>query len=244
MSIKVVLMDKDGTIIDFFKVWGKMLKPVMDRLYKKYKLESMDSLKIDIMQLIGVKDGIVDGNGLFACKSFEETSVAVSKYLKTKGIDISPTLLERDLVNEFAKEIDKLDTIPGFTDVRSLVLKLKEDGIHVGIATTDEYSFTKKFLEKLEIEDEIEIISAAGSKLPIKPDPKLIEYISNIYSVANCEIAMVGDTLFDMNFAKESGALAIGVLSGTGLKEDLEKNADYIIGSIDNLYELITKINN
>ena len=46
---------------------------------------------------------------------------------------------------------------------------------------------------------------------------------------------VVGDSPTDMEFARNSGALAVGVLSGVGSREQLQEMADVLIPSVDDL---------
>ena len=46
-----------------------------------------------------------------------------------------------------------------------------------------------------------------------------------------------------MLFGKNNGGTSIGVLSGVSSKEDLEEIADYIIDSVEELPELIERLN-
>jgi phosphoglycolate phosphatase len=46
---------------------------------------------------------------------------------------------------------------------------------------------------------------------------------------------MVGDNRHDLEMAKAGGALAIGVLSGTGTRESLSPLADVVLDSIVDL---------
>jgi phosphoglycolate phosphatase-like HAD superfamily hydrolase len=48
----------------------------------------------------------------------------------------------------------------------------------------------------------------------------------------------VGDSPTDMEFAHNSGALAVGVLSGVGSREELKGMADILIPSVDVLDQL------
>ena len=46
---------------------------------------------------------------------------------------------------------------------------------------------------------------------------------------------VVGDSPTDMEFAHNSEALAVGVLSGVGSREQLQEMADVLIPSVDDL---------
>jgi phosphoglycolate phosphatase len=54
------------------------------------------------------------------------------------------------------------------------------------------------------------------------------------------EIALVGDTLHDLDCARAAGAVAIAVLSGVATREDLAPHADYVIADIGDLPGLLT----
>ena len=49
---------------------------------------------------------------------------------------------------------------------------------------------------------------------------------------------VVGDSPTDMEFAHNSGALAVGVLSGVGSREGLKGMADILIPSVDVLDQI------
>ena len=50
---------------------------------------------------------------------------------------------------------------------------------------------------------------------------------------------MVGDTVNDMNFAKNAGAIAVGMISSAEGRIILGKNADYIIEDISEVLSFI-----
>ena len=51
---------------------------------------------------------------------------------------------------------------------------------------------------------------------------------------------VVGDSPTDMEFARNCGALAVGVLSGVGSREQLQGMADVLIPSVDDLDQVWT----
>lgn len=50
---------------------------------------------------------------------------------------------------------------------------------------------------------------------------------------------MVGDTICDMEFGRNSGIKSIGVLSGVGVQDDLKGNAHKVIPSVGHLEEVL-----
>ena len=63
----------------------------------------------------------------------------------------------------------------------------------------------------------------------------IIEDFKRRFEINSDEIMVVGDTNTDMQFAKNGGALAVGVLSGVGEKEELKESADFIIADVGQL---------
>jgi hypothetical protein len=55
-------------------------------------------------------------------------------------------------------------------------------------------------------------------------------------------IAMVGDTLHDLDAARAAGAVAVAVLSGPVGREVLEPHADYVIADISALPALAARL--
>lgn len=50
---------------------------------------------------------------------------------------------------------------------------------------------------------------------------------------------MVGDTLTDVTFARNSNIKVVGVLSGASRKEDFEGKTDYILDSMKDISKIL-----
>lgn len=246
MEIKGILFDKDGTLIDFYEVWGSALTPVLDRILEKNGLSKADTLRAELMTYMGVKeDGTIDAEGALAWKTYEQMAREMLPLLKKAGAknDLNEEMLESQLSGEFFNEIcEKRKDYPTFTDIKSLMKELHAMGIFTGLATTDEYNSTKICIDRLGIEKWISFYGTAGNGLPEKPNGKLLQKAAKEWGVLPEEIAVVGDTPTDMRFAKNGNAVGIGVLSGTGKEETLKEYADYIIASVDELLPLVKEL--
>lgn len=87
------------------------------------------------------------------------------------------------------------------------------------------------------------LLENATKKKPVfvgKPSSIMVDIISNLKKVDRNRIAMIGDRLYtDIKMAKDSGMVAILVLSGETKMEDVEGSSlkpDLIYGSIMDLY--------
>jgi len=88
------------------------------------------------------------------------------------------------------------------------------------------------------------MLENATKKKPVfvgKPSSIMVDIISNFKKVEKNKIAMIGDRLYtDIKMAKDSGMVAVLVLSGETRMEDVEASSlkpDLIYGSIKDIYE-------
>lgn len=234
--IKGILFDKDGTLIDFYEVWGKAAVKVAKRLCDVRRMPERQRM---ILREMGVGDGRVDPDGSLAWKSYRGIAEDLQKYLDTDA-----EKLAEELAGLFYEEVGlKRKEYPTFTDVRKMMKTLQKQGIWLGVATTDDLPSTRRCLEVLDVDGYISFWGVTGQGLPEKPDGQLIRVAASQWNIWPDEIAMVGDNPNDMRFAKNGGALAIGVKSGTGTEDMLKKQADYLLDSVDGLAALIQQIN-
>ena len=50
MKIEGILFDKDGTLIDFYKIWQTATEPVIERIFQTYKIENSPKNKEAILK--------------------------------------------------------------------------------------------------------------------------------------------------------------------------------------------------
>ena len=244
MEIKGILFDKDGTLIDFYDVWGTSAGPVMDRILKAYGLASKKGVKDKLLESIGVHGTVIDSEGALAWKPYAGIAYDLKQVLAQENVNVSCESLTEQLRTGFYEEISiKRQTYPVFTDMKKLMETLNQMGIKTGVATTDEYESTRICMEKIGISKWISFYGTSGINGPEKPDGELILLAANEWNLKPEEIAVVGDTPNDMRFAHNGKAMGIGVLSGTGKKEELELLADEIMDSVDDLLNLVKRRN-
>ena len=68
--------------------------------------------------------------------------------------------------------------------------------------------------------------------LPLKPDGRIISRAAAQWHIAPENILVVGDTINDLNFAHNGGAIAVGVLSGVSSRKQLAPAADYMLEDV------------
>lgn len=249
MKIAGILFDKDGTLIDFYKVWQAATEPVIERIFQTYKIESSHENRKAVLTGLGIEDGKIDPNGALAWKTYpmiaEDLTPILQKLVHHAVICKEELIVQ--LSTCYEEETSKnCDPTASITDLLKLMRTLAEKKIRIGIATTDTYNATIRCLKGLKILEYFSFFSMDQMPvpMPVKPDGTILRLAAEYWKVEPQEILVVGDTPNDMRFAHNGGAIAVGVLSGTGKEQDLLPVADHIIESVDALPQLIEELEN
>jgi phosphoglycolate phosphatase-like HAD superfamily hydrolase len=121
-------------------------------------------------------------------------------------------------------------------DVAGMMRKLTQAQIRIAIVTSDDRHMTETTLELLGVVDMIELIICGDDPLPNKPSPEALWQISAQLGIETKRIMVVGDTLSDMEFARNAGAaFRIGIAPAARGINLLTSYADGIIASVDDI---------
>ncbi len=129
-----------------------------------------------------------------------------------------------------------------FPGVKDMLEELKKRGYKTGLVTSRLAFTTRQGVEKYGIGPYIDAMVTADDTEKHKPDPEPIMMMLEKLGSAASRSVMVGDTMFDMECAKNAGVTS--VLVGWALaptKEELEGPAgpDHIIGEAGELISLL-----
>ena len=152
--------------------------------------------------------------------------------------EFSEKLVEKYREMYTDNEMYNLVIYEGMTE---LFRTLKDNGIKLGIASSKPEAFFERLLEKFQIKHYFD--SVCGADMHETKNEKNDIILRAIQHLPECpfeRILMVGDTVFDINGAKQVGIKSVGVLFGFGTLEELEKaGADYIVADTKELEKLI-----
>jgi phosphoglycolate phosphatase len=110
----------------------------------------------------------------------------------------------------------------------------------MAIVTARGHRNALNYLENNGLKSHFSVVATARTQRRSKPHPAPVQWASSELGLAPSACAMIGDTTLDILSGKRAGAQTVGVLSGFGLKDDLERcGADVILSSCVELPELL-----
>lgn len=234
MKIKGVLFDKDGTLLEFNKTWRPIANQVVDEVANKYAIND----KAALAQSIGLFSDSIDPNGSLSAGTNKDVALdMLSVIIKTNNNINKEEYIQwsTDLFNRVAASLPFFPVVGGVNTIK----KLKYAGYLIGLSTADSVENAKLFLKKTGLDIYFDYIGADDGIINPKPAIDYMNVFCERYALKPAEVAVVGDTIADMNFGTNSGAgLVVGVLSGTGTRSLLEGQATIVINNIN---ELIVK---
>lgn len=233
MEIKGILFDKDGTLLRFKEIWIQIANEVIEELLTSIEEKENETLKEKLFDSIGLRNGEVDEKGILASGTSLDIATAFKRVLP-KDIPHLHHWLSEGFLN---KTRDNIDRVKPVGNLHLLFSTLKDKGVIVGIVTADDYETTKLCLQQLGIENTVQFIGTSDLYKK-KPNPEMVEEFCKKFRLKREEVAIVGDTVVDMQFAKNSNVrYGIGVMSGVGSYEELSQLAHYVLPSVEYLID-------
>lgn len=239
-KLKAIIFDKDGTLFDYAQVWEDVLKESIDNAFKTMGKHDRGEAKGAMLRLMGInEEGQCLPSGLvfthrrarifrrfiLYCIRWRVNAIKAFRAYH-QSVTHSETLLTA-----------KLSTMD-FSVQQHLFSFLKERGYRIGIITSDNDSSTALFLSLMGLEQYIDFVASRDSNYKAKPHPQAFLEFCRIFDLKPHQVAMVGDTLTDMLFAKRAKAgYRIGVLSGSNDSRTLARNSDVVYSDISSLID-------
>ena len=234
--IRGVLFDKDGTLLEFDTLWGAATRRVIPSFLRALSVPAEHHLYERMLEELGVTEVGVDAEKALAWMPYAQMAEVLVKALKEEGFVIKNPDAAAVLTKLYYKEITRPEAkILPTADLTNVMKKLKDRKCLIGLATADSERAAKFCLDRLKIRNYFDYIGASGETVRPKPASDLCDRFCRKYRLLPEEVMVVGDSPTDMEFAHNSGALAVGVLSGVGSREQLQKMADVLIPSVDDL---------
>tara|TARA_Y100000591_G_scaffold152594_1_gene131325 strand:- start:29 stop:742 length:714 start_codon:yes stop_codon:yes gene_type:complete len=228
-SIRGLLFDKDGTLFDFEKTWNSWTSKILTEVSKQSNVSISalaDAIDFDL------KTGKLLPQSIVIAGTHRQVTAA----LHTKLSNWDFEHLESYLL-DYVIETRQYEVVP----LQKYFRKLKSEGLLLGVMTNDAERGAQAHLAAAGILDLLDFVAGSDTGFGCKPAPEPLLAFAKITGLKPDEIAMVGDSLHDLQAAQAAGMMRVAVLTGVATEDELKKHADLVLPSIANLLDLILK---
>ena len=238
MNKKLIIFDKDGTLLDFDAYWIPVSKAALSDMVKIAELD--EKVVSEIFDAFDVKNGITAITSSLCYGTYDDMGHDIFGVLSKYSSKLSEDEVKRLTRELYHKHIKKGKIKPTSEKLCDTLAKLKKDGYILGVVTSDAPLVTDECLKALNIRDFFSFIISDDGIMPTKPNPKSIEFLCEKYAMSKNELLMVGDTLADVAYAKNGGIEVFGLAKTDENSKILESNgADAVIGEISEIYTML-----
>jgi len=229
----LVVFDKDGTLIDFEFMWGRLTVAWVNRL------TADEALRQELYRFLGydVQQRRTEPQSPLAIATTGQILIIAAAVLYGHGIPW-PEAEERaqSAFRQAAADLPLADLIRPTGDVAGLMEQLREASVRVAVITTDHRAETEETLRILGIAHLVDLLICGDDDLPPKPAPDTLLLTCDKLGVKPARVVVVGDTVADLLMAQRAGAgLRVAVLTGAGDPALLAAHADVVLRSIDEI---------
>lgn len=240
-GIELAIFDKDGTLIEFERMWTGWVERLAMDLVEALGEGSGDAadLAAGIHRFLGIDGatGRIDPHGLLAATPMARIRerLVVSLADGTLGPGRDREIVARAVAAAWHAP-DPVALARPVTDLHALCTALGGRGIRIAVATSDDRDPTVRTIAALGVSDFVEALACADDGRPVKPAPDMVLAICEALGVPPERAAVIGDSPADLRMGRSAGAgRVIGVLTGVGEAASLGPLADAVIGSIAEL---------
>lgn len=225
MTIRAVIFDLDGTLVNFNLDYKVIRAEVLSFLAKRGFPVSVFSLKERIFETLKKVEIYMKNNGMTE-RDFERVKDAAFK-----------------IANRYEFEAARnTSLLPGVLETLKALKKMR---LKMALFTANDEKPTDYVLRRFRLNQFFDIIITRESVPEVKPNPAHLEAALRALSVKPEEALVVGDSVNDMTCARGLGAIAVGVTTGISSPEDLTRaGASYLASSFTDLPALLQQLNN
>jgi len=227
MAIKGILFDKDGTLIDYRRTWVPIHEEVA-----LWAAQGDRALAAELLRRHGQdpESGAPTPGSVLAAGSIYEIADAFAADLGPRTPPGLAAAIDRIYSEGGARHAVAVD------GAGRTLAELGRRGFKLGVATNDTEGGLAASLTRAGLLELLDFTVGCDSGFGTKPDPRMVYAFCAAVRVDPAEVAMVGDEARDLALGRAAGVgLNVGVLGGTGAREDLAGTADLILGGIGEL---------
>ncbi|WP_060536816.1 HAD family hydrolase [Paenibacillus bovis] len=239
-SIQAVLLDKDGTLLDFNRMWGFWTDEVMQHINLHLAAHNYMLEPGDIPAIWGTvhnEQGKMidyDAQGPLAMGTMDEVYAVLIWHVYRTGLSwavsksiVHDCIRQADLSMERSRPAYPLPGVRGFLD------RCRQQGIRLAVVTADQTDNARRHLEWMGMTDDFDIIIGNDRVRQGKPFPDMVLLACEELGIAPGQTVVIGDTNGDMQMGRAAGCLlTIGIGAGVDAS-----SADAVITSFAQLQD-------
>lgn len=224
LTIKAVIFDLDGTIVDFNIDFKAARAEVLHLLTKQGLPSSLLSVNESVFVTLKKAEKLMKENG----KEEQE-------FVKLKKNVIS--VVER----YEAKAARETNLISGILETFKTLKRMK---LKIALFTANGEKSTNHILRRFRLRQFFDAIITRESVSAVKPDPAHLEVTLKALKVKPEEAIVVGDSVRDIECARQLKVLAVGVTTGFSSVEELTcAGVNYLVSSPIDIPNLVQQFN-
>jgi HAD superfamily hydrolase (TIGR01549 family) len=224
LAIDAVIFDLDGTLAHFNLDYKALRSEVRTYLMSIHVPVSVLNVNENIFEMLK-KSEIFIKNRTKSSEAFEE--------VRTHTFSIAERY-----------EMEAATTTSLLTGAVETLKEIKKMNLKTGICTSNSEKAANYILKRFKIDGFFEVVASRDKVKYVKPHTEQFELVLKKLGVHPKATLIVGDSVADMQSAKELEAIAVGLTSDLSTTDQLMNNgANYIITSLNDLPVLIKEIN-
>jgi len=226
LPVEAVIFDLDGTLAHFNLDFKALRADVRSHLMRAGVPTSVLTVNESIFEMLKKSE-------IFFKNGDKTNSAKVFDKIRTQALAIAEKY-----------EMEAATTTSLQTGAVEMLKELKAMSLKIGLCTTNSEKAAKYILQRFKIEDYFKTIVSRDKVKYVKPHTEQFELALKALSAKAQGTVIVGDSVVDMQSAKELKAIAVGIPTGTATLEQLKKaSSNFIITSLSDLPMLIKEIN-
>ena len=241
LNPRLVVFDKDGTLIAFDEMWHTWFDRLMETIASQVPLDS--AMRESFAGTLGydLETGAWDPMGPLTLASTSEVVLLIAGQIyryQNKTWDEALSIVHK--AERIARALlSKEDLVEPIGDVRAALQRIVDQGLLLALATTDDRESTERALEELGLSSLFATTICSDDGIPLKPAPDMAAEICRRLGIDPRDAVMVGDTVADLTMARQAGyGCAIAVTSGALSPDMLAPHADLVIPDIHAIHVL------
>jgi HAD superfamily hydrolase (TIGR01549 family) len=224
VQVEAVIFDLDGTLTHFNLDYKTLRSEARSYLIRMGVPTSLVNVNENIFEMLKKAEIFLKNN----CKSLETFADVRNQVL------VIAEKYEMEAASTTNLQVGVVETLK----------ELKQMNLKIGLCTTNSEKAANYILKRFKIQDFFQVVVPRDKVKYVKPSIEHFEAALKTLGVNPQSAVIVGDSIVDMQSAKETKAIAVGLPTGMSTLDQLKNNgANYIITGLNDLPVLIKEIN-